>query len=258
MGIKDQMEIKKLNTACGWLWIKQGNYLFKKSPVLLATLSLIAIAATIGVSSIPAVGEPLSAFLFPVIFSGLLWGCHALEHDEELELSHLFLGFRRNTQKLVMLGTFNLLGNYLILGVMKIAGGGALVDLMTSDTPDVDATVVVQAISGAGFAIVISLVLSVVFLMATQFAPMLVTFDNQSPVAALKASLLGTWRNLKPLSVYGIMMMLFMIVASLPLMLGWFILLPVMITSLYAAYRGIFPWPDESVVTVPSAPHPES
>ena len=239
------------------MWIKQGNYLFKKNPVLMVVLSLIAIAGTIGVASIPAIGEPLSTFLFPVIFSGLLWACHALEHDEEIELAHLFKGFQRNTQKLVMLGGLNLLGNYLILGVMKITGGGELIDLMMSNSPDVDPTVIVHAISGAAIAIVISLILSVIFLMATQFAPMLVTFDKLSPLEALKASLEGSWRNLAPLSVYGIMMMLFMIVASLPLMLGWFILLPVMITSIYAAYRGIFPWPHERAVTEPAAPGPE-
>jgi hypothetical protein len=251
------MEIKSLDIASGWLWIKQGSYLFKKSPALLIALSLIAIAGAIGVASIPTVGEPFSAFLFPVIFSGLLWGCHALEHDEELELAHLFIGFQRNTQKLVMLGALNLLGNYLILGVMKITGGGELVDLMMSNSPDVDPAVIMHAVSGGAIAIVISIILSIIFLMATQFAPMLVTFNKLSPLAALKASLLGSWRNLVPLSVYGVMMMLFMIVATLPLMLGWFVLLPIMVTSIYAAYRGIFPGPDEVATSEPVTPDPE-
>jgi hypothetical protein len=250
------MEINKLNAASGWLWIKQGTYLFKKSPVLLAALSLIAIAAAIGISSIPAVGEPISAFLFPVIFSGLLWGCHALEHNEELELAHLFVGFQRNTQKLVMLGALNLLGNYLILGAMKVTGGGQLVDLMMSNSPDVDPAVIIQAVSGAALAIIISIILSIVFIMATQFAPMLVTFNKLSPIAALKASLLGSWHNLVPLSVYGVMMMLFMIVATLPLMLGWFVLLPIMVTSLYAAYRGIFSSAEEMAAKEPVTPEP--
>ena len=246
------MEIKKLNAASGWLWIKQGTYLFKKSPVLLAALSIVAIVGAFGVASIPVVGEPLSVFIFPVLLSGLLWGCQALEHDKELELAHLFLGFTRNTQKLVMLGAINLLGNYLILGVMRITGGGELIDLMTSNSPNIEPAAIIQAISGAGFAIVLGLFLSIVFLLATQFAPMLVTFDKLSPVAALRASLLGSWHNLVPLSVYGAMMMLFMFVASLPLMLGWIVLLPIMLTSMYAAYRGIFPQSDENAAIAPA------
>lgn len=246
------MEIKKLNAASGWLWIKQGTYLFKKSPVLLAALSIVAIVGAFGVASIPVVGEPLSVFIFPVLLSGLLWGCQALEHDKELELAHLFLGFTRNTQKLVMLGAINLLGNYLILGVMRITGGGELIDLMTSNSPNIEPAAIIQAISGAGFAIVLGLFLSIVFLLATQFAPMLVTFDKLSPVAALRASLLGSWHNLVPLSVYGAMMMLFMFVASLPLMLGWIVLLPIMLTSMYAAYRGIFPQSDKNAAIEPA------
>jgi hypothetical protein len=247
---ENQPQIKDLNAARGWLWIKQGWYLFKKSPLLLITLTLIATAIFIAVGSIPVVGETLSSLLFPVILSGMLWGCHALEHDEQLELAHLFAGFTRNTQNLVMLGAFNLLGNYLILGAMKLTGGAALVELMAHGARKVDPAEFAQALSGAGLAIVISLALSIILLMATQFAPMLVTFDKVSPVNALRNSLLGTWRNLAPLSVYGTIMIVLMIAATLALMLGWMVLAPFMITSFYAAYRGIFPWPGDNAVPV--------
>ncbi len=235
------MEAKKLPAGIGWLWIKQGTYLFKKSPVLWVTLSIICIAGLVGVTSIPVIGDPLATLLFPVMFSGLLWGCHALEHDEELELAHLFMGFQRNTQQLVTLGGLNLVGQLLIFGVMMVTGGAALVGILMSGTPPEDPAIIVQAAMGAGFAILLGLALFCVLLMATQFAPMLVTFDQTSPLDALKSSLRACWHNIAPLSVYGLMMMLFALAASLPMMLGWFILLPIMITSIYAAYRGIFP-----------------
>ena len=235
------MEAKKLTAGFGWLWIKQGIYLFKKSPVLWVVLSIITIAGLIGIASIPVVGDPLATLLFPVIFSGLLWGCHALEHDEELELAHLFAGFRHNTQRLVTLGGLNLVGQLLIFGVMMLTGGAALVGILMNGSPTEDPAVITQAAMGAGFAILLGITLFSVLLMATQFAPMLVTFDKLSPLEALKTSLRSCWRNLIPLSVYGAMMLLFAIAASLPMMLGWFILLPIMVTSIYAAYRGIFP-----------------
>jgi hypothetical protein len=251
------MEIKKLNASCGWLWIRQGIYLFKKSPLLLIVLTFIAIVGSIAVSSLPVIGELLAAFLFPVIFSGLLWGCHALEHDEELELAHLFLGFQRKTPQLVMLGGINLVGNILILGVIKITGGGTLIDLMMSNSANEDPTVIIQAISGAGISIMIGIVLSFIFLFVTQFSLMLVTFDKHSPIEALKISTQGGMLNLAPLSVYGIIIMLFAFLASIPLMLGWIVLIPVMITSFYAAYRGIFPWPHELAANQPATPETE-
>lgn len=235
------MEAKKLSAGTGWLWIKQGTYLFKKSPVLWMALTVIGMVGLIGVASIPVVGDPLATLLFPVIFAGLLLGCQALEHDEELELAHLFAGFKHNTQQLITLGGLNLVGQLLIFGVMKLAGAAALVEILMNGSPTEDSDVIAQAVAGAGFAILLGMVLFTVLLMATQFAPMLVTFNKASPLEALKASFRSCLRNLAPLSVYGAMMMLFALAASLPMMLGWFVLLPIMITSIYAAYRGIFP-----------------
>jgi hypothetical protein len=40
--------------------------------------------------------------------------------------------------------------------------------------------------------------------------------------------------------VYGVLVLLLAVCASLPLLLGWLLLLPVIYASLYAAYRDIF------------------
>lgn len=250
------MEAKKLSAGAGWLWIKQGTYLFKKSPALWIAITLIGIVGLIAIASIPVIGDPLATLLFPVMFSGLLWGCHALEHDEELELAHLFMGFQRNTQQLVTLGGLNLIAQLLIFGAMMLTGGATLVGILMNSTPTDDPSLITQAVMSAGFAIVVGLALFTVLLMATQFAPMLVTFDKVVPLAALKASLRGCLNNVAPLSVYGVMMLLFAIAASLPMMLGWFVLLPIMISSIYAAYRGIFP-SEVPQTAEPENSHPE-
>ncbi|MFA6013617.1 MAG: BPSS1780 family membrane protein [Gallionellaceae bacterium] len=238
------MRAQILPASTGWLWIKQGIYLFKKSPVLWVVLSIIGIVGLIGIASIPVIGDPLATLLFPSLFSGLLLGCKALENDEELELAHLFAGFQHNTQQLVTLGGLNLVGQLLIFGIMMLAGGAALVGILMSSTPVEDPSLIAQAMSGAGFAILLGMILFTLLLMSTQFAPMLVTFDKISPFQALKISLRSCWKNLAPLSVYGAIMMLFALLASLPMMLGWLVLLPIMITSIYAAYRGMFPTPE--------------
>ncbi len=235
------MEPKTLNVGSGWLWIRQGLYLFKKSPILWVVLTFMGITSLIAISSIPTVGDPLATLLFPVLFGGLLLGCRALEDDEELELPHLFAGFRNRTQQLVALGGLNLLGQLAIFGVMMATGGSELVNILMSGTPVEDPAVFAHAIAGAGLSITIGLILFTLLLMATQYAPMLVLFDNVAPIAALKLSIRACVNNLVPLSVYGIMMLLFALVASLPMMLGWLLLLPLMITSIYASYRGIFP-----------------
>jgi len=242
------MEAKQLKIASGWLWIRQGIYLFKKSPILWIVLTFMAITSLIAIGSIPVIGDPLATLFFPVLFSGLLQGCQALENDEELELAHLFAGFKMRTQQLVTLGGLNLVGQLSIFGVMMLTGGGALVGILMSGTQAQDPAMITQATMGAGFSIMIGLGLFTILLMATQFAPMLVTFNKIAPFEALKISLRGCLNNVGPLSAYGLMMVLFGLAASMPMMLGWLILLPIMITSIYAAYRGIFPQEDTVAV----------
>ncbi|MGA8146106.1 MAG: BPSS1780 family membrane protein [Gallionellaceae bacterium] len=235
------MEAVKVPAIHGWLWIKQGYGLFKKNPLLWMVLTAIGVIGLFAVASIPVIGDPLSTLLFPVVLAGFMHACRALDQNEELELSHLFAGFRQNTQHLITLGGINLVGQLLILGLMMLTGGAAMVSIIMSNEPVTDPAVLMQAMTGAGPALLIGLVLFCILVMAMQFAPMLVIFDNMKPIAALKASLRGFLRNLLPLTVYGLLLLPFAIVASLPVMLGWLFLLPVIITSLYAIYSDLFP-----------------
>ena len=239
------MEARKVNIANGWLWIKQGYWLFKKSPILWVVLAAIGVIGLIGIATIPVIGDPLATLLFPVLLAGYMLGCHALEHDEELELSHLLAGFRNNTTQLVTLGGISLISQMLILGVMMLTGGAVLVSILMSGKPVDNPEILVQAAAGAGIALMLGMALFSVLLMSMQFAPMLIIFDKMSPIDALKTSLLACLRNILPLSLYGAMMLLFMMIASMPIMLGWLVLLPVIISSMYATYRDLFPTPAE-------------
>ncbi len=234
------MEARQVEARHGWLWIKQGLHLFRQSPLLWAVLTIIAALGLIAIASIPVVGDPLASLLVPVVLAGLMLGCHALQQGEELEIAHLFAGFRQHTHQLVTLGGINLVGQLLIMGVMAATGGSELVSLMMSGKPVDDPAIAEQALSGAGFAIVLGMSLYLILVMAMQFAPALVLFKNTAPIDALKSSLRACWHNILPLSVYGAIMLLFAVVATLPMMIGWLILLPLMVTSVYSAYLDLF------------------
>jgi uncharacterized membrane protein len=60
------------------------------------------------------------------------------------------------------------------------------------------------------------------------------------PVAAMKASFHGCFRNFLPFLVYGLVMMLLAILAAIPVGLGFLVWIPLAIASTYTAYRGIF------------------
>ena len=240
------MEARKVNAINGWMWIKQGYWLFRKTPLLWISLTAIGVIGMLGIATIPVVGDPLATLLFPILLAGYMLGCHALAQGEELELAHLFAGFQQRAQQLVTLGGINLVSQLLILGVMKLTGGAALVDILMSGQQMDDTTTLVQAIEGAGIALLLGITLFSVLIMAMQLAPTLVIVGKMPHVPAMKASLRAFLRNMIPLTVYGVMLVPFALLASLPMLLGWLVLLPIVITSMYAIYRDLFPMQPES------------
>jgi uncharacterized membrane protein len=98
------MEPQRLKSRHGWEWIKQGYALFIKAPLLWIVLLFICMIAAVAISSVPVVGEPLVSLLTPAVIVGLMVGCRALIQGGELELAHLFSGFKQHTSQLVTLG----------------------------------------------------------------------------------------------------------------------------------------------------------
>ena len=235
------MEARKVIPSNGWLWIKQGYWSFKKSPILWMVLVSIAFAGMIGITAIPVAGDALITLLAPPLLAGFMFGCRALEREEELELAHLFSGFQKHTQHLVTLGGINLVGQLLILGAMRLTGGADLVVVLMEGSYVEDFTVLSQAVANAGAAPLIGIALFSILLMAMQFAPMLVIFNNMAPIQALESSLRAFLRNVMPMTVYAAMLMPLAFMATVAMMLGWFVLLPVFIASMYAAYHDLFP-----------------
>jgi hypothetical protein len=245
------MEPLRLPARNGWEWIKQGFALFMKAPLLWIVLLFICLITALAISSVPIVGQPLMSLLMPAILVGLMAGCRALGQGEELELAHLLRGFKRHTSQLVTLGGIALAGQYLILGLMMAVGGATLVGILMGDQPETGPDVMIHAIAGAGFAMLLGIVLFSTLMMAMQFAPMLVYFRNVPPLQAMKLSLRAFLYNVMPMLLYGATFMFLAILASMPVMLGWVVLLPLVFTTLYASYNDIFPPLKQAVDTPP-------
>jgi len=76
--------------------------------------------------------------------------------------------------------------------------------------------------------------------MAYWFAPVLVGLNNLTAIEAMKLSFNACLQNILPFFVYGLIFMLLLIVALIPFGLGLLVVVPVMMTSLYASYVDIF------------------
>lgn len=238
------LEPRRLVTGQGWQWIKVGYSLFMKAPLIWIVLMMIWIVAFSALSALPVVGSILSGLLFPVILAGIMAGCRAQELDDELELAHLFAGFKQQTSQLVALGGITLVLQLLIFGVMMMLGASEAVNIMMSTQSPHDPQAAIAVLAEARFALIVGFALFLLVATLMQFSTMLIYFNKVSPIEAIKISTRGVLRNIGPMVAYDIILLLLAILATIPLMLGWLVLIPVIFTSLYVAYRNIFPLPD--------------
>ena len=220
----------------GWDWIVEGYALFRKQPGMWILATVVLGVIFIVVSMIPILGSLANALLLPIFGAGLMLGCKALDQGGALEIEHLFAGFKQKTGDLVMVGAFNLFVWVVIaFAVFSVVGGGVFMAMMRGGA-------IGAGISIASVLIALLLVagLSVPLYMATWFAPALIILHNVAPGTALKQSFFACLRNWIPFLVYSVVLLVLCLVAAIPAFLGYLILIPVLIASIYVAYRDIF------------------
>ena len=253
------LEIRKLNAARGWLWVKQGYQLIMRNPLLSVVLALLCSLTMFVAFRIPVVGQFISLMLMPLLITGYMRVCRALEEDEPVKFSLLLAGFEKHTKRLIALGGILMLGVLISSMTMILIGGPKLAGLfasMSAATSQQSLTAAIQAAGpGVAFSLLVGFALICVLMLAFQYAPMLVYFNNLSPFAAFRASLAGSLRNILPYTLYSIIIQLITVVLSiLPYGIGLVLLLPLGFTSLYVSYRNIFPFADELTASpAPSA-----
>lgn len=223
----------------GWTWIAEGWRFFMKSPGIWIAMVVVMLVISFAANFIPFVGPLALMVLTPVFAGGLMLGCRALDEGKELEFRHLFAGFRSGTANLIAVGAIYLGLMFAIMVVVGVITGAGMFAMMGGSAAQSPAAV------GAAFAtfaigMLVGLALTVPVAMLMWFAPALVALNGVAPVEALKASWRGSLKNLVPFLIYGVVLFLLAIVASLPFMLGWLALGPVMAASIYTSYRDIY------------------
>ena len=216
-----------------WEWIAMGWGTFRRQAGMWVLLTIVLGMIVIALSVIPLLGSLAVTLLMPVFVGGLMIGCRRIDKGEDIELADLFAGFQRAGGPLVLVGLIGLGLTIAVMIPMMLAIG--LSAFSGADFPNAAAVG-----TGALIGVLISLALIIPVNMALWFAPALVTLQDASPTRAIGQSFRGCIRNLVPFLVYGVILFVLAILATIPLMLGWLVLAPVVIASVYAAFRDIF------------------
>ena len=225
-------------------WIGEGWSLFRKAPLMWVVLTVILFLIHVALGFVPFLGSIAGYLISPVLAGGIVLGCRSLETGGELELEHLFAGFRRRTGSLVVVGALYIVGGIAILLVFGVFAGFSLVTAFMVGNEDAAmaelAAVSLPLVLGG----LVCVALAVPLMAAYWFAPALVMMHDMPPVEAMKESFFACFRNFVPFLLYGIVMLLLVIVAAIPLALGLLVWFPVLMASTYASYRAIFTEPD--------------
>lgn len=215
-------------------WLTQGWQMFRQAPLVWLALCVIGLLSFMILAWIPIVGQLATTLLSVLFAGGAMLGCRALDNDEDLTVTHLFAGFQSHLGPLLTVGALYLAGVFVLIVTVALVSGGTALGLMRGG---VDAGTAVGTIL---LALTVSALVVVPLGMALWFAPALVTLHDMPPVEAMKRSFRGCLRNWLAFVVFGVIAIVLAMLASIPFMLGWLVLLPVLAGSVYAGYKDVF------------------
>lgn len=231
---------RSVSAGQGVAWIGTGWKLFARAPLMWIVALLIIVVIAVVVGMVPILGQIAFQVATPIFYAGLIVACRSLERGGDFELEHIFAGFKTQLAQLAIVGVIFLIGMIALFAILALfMGFGVLGALLTGNSDDLVAAAGTSVISIL-LGLLVMFALMVPLLMAYWFAPALVIMHGMGAVDAMKASFGGCLRNIVPFLLYGIVMLVIFILASIPFGLGLLVAIPLSFTSTYAAYRDLF------------------
>jgi len=239
---------RSVDAGRGAAWWSEGWRLFTPAVGPWILIVIIGFVLHLVLVFIPILGSIASQLLFPVLLGGLMLGCRAIDRGEPLTIAHLFAGFGPKAGPLLILALIYLAAavaiTLFVIVLLFVFFGAAVLSHLWSAQDTVSNA---EVLGGAALIILVGLLIFLLLylplVMAIWFAPALVVLQNLEPWEAMKVSFVGSIRNILPFLIYGVIWIVLAIVATIPLLLGWLVLGPVAIASLYASYCDIFETP---------------
>jgi hypothetical protein len=161
-------------------------------------------------------GIVIGALVFPMLYAGFLHGARELDQGGELSIGHVFRGFTRPSRilPLLFLGLLPLSFEMITLGFFLL---GAVLPGLIVVAP-----------------------LGIMAFVALLFSCPLVMFVGVRPIPAIKSSYEACGKNLAPLLVIVVFLMLLAVSSVITLGLGLFVAMPLSCCTLYLSYMSIY------------------
>jgi hypothetical protein len=221
----------------GWSWIASAWTLFTAALGTWIGMGIVFFVILMVCGLIPFAGPLAMSALWPVFVAGFAVAARNVDQSGRCEFADLFAGFRGRFGPLIVVGLISLAISVAVFFAVFAAMGVGLFAMMAGSADP-------QAMMAMGMSVVLAALIAFALLlplaMATWFAPLLVMFHDMAPLEAMKASFVGCLKSMLAFIVYGLVLFVTAIVASIPFGLGWLVLGPLIAASVYTAYRDIY------------------
>jgi uncharacterized membrane protein len=229
------VEPRTVDAGRGVGWWTESWALFLKNPGMWVIYGVLLFVIYVVLGFIPIIGGLAASLLSPVFIGGWLLAARKAEGGGTLEIGDLFEGFKAKVQPLVILGALLLVAMLVLTLVVGALGFGTAMGVMSGSGGGM-----AMAMGAGMVTMLVMLVLGFFIGVAFWYAPALVVFRDVPPIDALKASVSASLKNVVAFLLYGAIFFVAAIVASIPFMLGWIVLIPVMVLSVYVSYKDVF------------------
>jgi uncharacterized membrane protein len=224
--------------AFGWLFA-DGTGLF-----LWIAMDLCTLGAPSLLQTVPVLGWIGGVLLSVLLQAGLMVAAQRTAQSGATRFEDLFGGFGPRSGALLAVGALGLVALGAWFGALLIGGAGALFGTLggawNGSTLNLDRMPSLGDLLTLLWVALLGALLLVPIFMALWLAPPLVVLRAVRPLEALRLSFVACWRNSLALLVYSLGLLVLAVAATVPLFLGWLILLPAMSLAKYAIYRDVF------------------
>jgi uncharacterized membrane protein len=223
-------------------WIAGGWAIFRRAPGAWIAVTLVCAVISLACGLLPYVAGILNAFVSTLLGAGLLLTARKVQETGSGNVGELFAIFRHPSLGPVLLVAAIYLGLLVcaVLIAVLAAVGLGLGAAAFPDATSADAAMAGVELGALLLCVLVFFVLLAAVLAMYWFAVPQVVFGATEPWSAMKQSLLACVLNPLPLLVYGVLGLVLLLVAALPLGLGMLIAVPVMSASWLLSYQEIF------------------
>ena len=208
-------------------WIGGGHKMLPGHWGVVLGALVVTVLITSAFQIIPLLGMIAQVLATPLLYAGIVKIFHRMETEGKSDFADLFAAFSERTAPLILMALAQL-GVMLLLGVVF---GGLGYAMGISGGASTGAMVVIG---------LLGLVAMFGFIYLFYFTVPLIFLGNKGVGEAMKLSIAGFTRNVIPLIVYLLVTMVIVLVAALPLLLGWLFVMPILAGAYYVSFRQIF------------------